>query len=151
MTAVAPTAPLAAAPPAPQAIGRNEWGTITVNEKVVAKIAAQAAVEVPDAGGSASRLLGRQLPGAPQLGLRTTSLSSVPATRARIDGTTVYLDVEMSVRWPASIRTVGDAVRGRIIQRVTELTGLSVSEVSLKVTDLVTELPRSRVDGRAAP
>jgi uncharacterized alkaline shock family protein YloU len=45
------------------------------------------------------------------------------------------------VRWPASVPQVSDAVRERIRSRVGELTGLIVTEVSISVTALVTQLP----------
>jgi uncharacterized alkaline shock family protein YloU len=127
-------------------VGRNELGSITFADSVVEKIAARAAIEIADAGGSAPRLLGRTLPGAGHLGTRTTSLDTLPKTSADVDGslTTIYL--ELSVRWPASVAKTTEAVRSRVQQRVSELTGLAVSEVRITVTDLVTRLaPPPRV------
>ena len=42
----------------PARLGRNELGRIDVEPKVVEKIAAQAAVEIPDAGGAAAEVGG---------------------------------------------------------------------------------------------
>jgi hypothetical protein len=49
--------------PAFSAPGRNELGTITISTQVVAKLAAQAAAEIPDAGAAAPRVLGRSVSG----------------------------------------------------------------------------------------
>ena len=119
-------------------IGKNEWGTIRIADSVVSKIAAHAAVEVPEAGGAASRVLGRSLPGAGHLGVRDASLTSLPKTSARVDGSVALIDMALSVRWPEPIPRVTEQVRASVRQRVAELTGLRVTEVTITVTDLVT-------------
>ena len=53
----------------------------------------------------------------------------------------VILELSISVRWPASVPAVSSAVREHVRSRVGELNGLTVSEVSISVTDLVTRLP----------
>jgi uncharacterized alkaline shock family protein YloU len=133
-TAVLPEAP--GAQP-----GRSDLGTISINERVVEKIAARAAVEIPDAGAAASRFLGRSMAGASALGARQTSLTDLPKTSADVDGSRVILDLSISVRWPASVPGVSDAVREHVRSRVGELTGLIVTEVTISVTALVTQLP----------
>jgi uncharacterized alkaline shock family protein YloU len=129
-----------ACPPGARA-GRGDLGLISINDRVVEKMAAQAAVEIPDAGGAAPRVLGRAVTGASGLGVRQTSLTALPRTAADIDGSTVVLDMSISVRWPASVAAVTSAVREHVRDRVTELTGLTVTEISISVTDLVTRLP----------
>jgi uncharacterized alkaline shock family protein YloU len=47
----------------------------------------------------------------------------------------------ISVRWPASVPAVTTAVRDHVTGRVAELTGLTVTEVAISVTDLATHLP----------
>jgi uncharacterized alkaline shock family protein YloU len=121
--------------------GRTELGTISINDRVVEKMAARAAIEIPDAGAAASRFLGRSMAGASALGARQTSLDGLPKTSADVDGSRVILDLSISVRWPASVREVSDAVREHVRSRVSELTGLIVTEVSISVTALVTQLP----------
>lgn len=126
--------------------GLSEVGAITIQDRVVEKLAARAAWEVPDAGAAAPRVLGRSLRGASAIGVRGTDLASIPKATARIDGSFVVVDVELSVRWPCSIPQVTEAVREHVRQRVGELTALNVAEVNIYVTDLVRELPRqSRV------
>ena len=133
-TAVEPAAP-ASAP------GRNELGLISINDRVVEKMAARAAIEIPDAGAAASRFLGRSMAGASALGARQTSLTALPKASADVDGLIVTLDLSISVRWPASVPEVASAVREHVRSRVKELTGLTVAEVSISVTDLATRLP----------
>jgi uncharacterized alkaline shock family protein YloU len=121
--------------------GRTELGVISINDQVVEKMAAQAAAEVPDAGAAAPRVLGRSMTGAAALGARATSLTAPPKASAEVDGSIVILDLSISVRWPASVPEVTSAVREHVRSRVKELTGLTVAEVSISVTDLATRLP----------
>jgi uncharacterized alkaline shock family protein YloU len=136
-----------ASPSEVPAVGRGELGTITISDSVVAKLAAQAAVEIADAGAAAPRILGRSLSGAGGLGVRTTSLTGLPKATASVDGSIALIELEISVRWPASVPAVTTAVREHVRTRLRELTGLHVPEVTIQVTDLVTTLPpRRRVD-----
>jgi uncharacterized alkaline shock family protein YloU len=121
--------------------GRTELGMISISDRVVEKMAARAAAEIPDAGAAAPRVLGRSVTGAAALGARTTSLTALPKASADVDGSLVNLDLSISVRWPASVPEVTSAVRENVRRRVGELTGLIVSEVSISVTALVTQLP----------
>jgi len=129
--------------PAPSGagLGRTDLGMISINDRVVEKMAARAAIEIPDAGAAASRFLGRSMAGASALGARQTSLTDLPKTSADVDGSLVILDLSISVRWPASVPEVASAVREHVRSRVSELTGLTVTEVSISVTALVTQLP----------
>jgi uncharacterized alkaline shock family protein YloU len=122
-------------------VGRTELGMISINDRVVEKMAASAAAEIPDAGAAAPRILGRSVTGAAALGARTTSLTALPKASADVDGSIVILDLSISVRWPASVPEVTSAVREHVRGRVNELTGLTVAEVSISVTDLATQLP----------
>ena len=94
--------------------GRTELGVITINDRVVEKMAARAAVEVPDAGAAAPRVLGRSVTGAAALGARPTSLTALPKSSADVNGSTVILDLSISVRWPASVPEVTSAVREHV-------------------------------------
>lgn len=136
----------AVAADAEPAVGRTELGRISIADEVVSKIAAQAATENPDAGAAAPRVMGRSFgSGAP--GVRRTDLHSLPKTSVDVDGALVGLELTISVRWPASIPHVTASVREHVARRVTELTGLQVTEIRIEVTDLVTQIsapPRVR-------
>jgi uncharacterized alkaline shock family protein YloU len=125
-------------------VGRTELGLISINDRVIAKIAARATVEIPDAGGAAPRVLGRSLgslAGAGTAGIRGTGLDTLPKSSADVDGSLAVLDLSISVRWSASIPAVTAAVREHVRKRITDFTGLNVLEVQIIVTDLVTHLP----------
>lgn len=121
--------------------GDASAGAIVVSDAVTAKLAACAVLEVPDAGGAATRVLGRVLPGGGHLGIRQTSLTSLPKATAQVDGGVAYIDLTISVRWRASIPQVTEAVRRHVRERLRALTGLTIAEVRIAVTDLVTEIP----------
>ncbi len=127
-----------AAPDAGPRIGQNELGRIEVSSRAVEKIAALASLEVDNAGGAAGRGLGLS-------GRRRPGVSRIPKVKADVDGGHVFLDVELSVRWPASIFEVSSAVRERLTNRIGELVGLQVSEVNIEVVDLVRDAPTARV------
>ena len=128
------------------AVGRTDLGAITVANGVVAKVAARAAAENPDVGAAAARILGRAVPGSGHLGLRGTDLAGLPKTSVDVDGSKAFLNLEISVRWPAPVPAVADQVRSHLRHRVSQLTGLTVEEVHIVVADLVTDItPPPRV------
>jgi uncharacterized alkaline shock family protein YloU len=117
--------------------GRNELGTISIADSVIAKIAARAAAEDPDAGAAAARMLGRAVPGASRLpGVRETDLEGLPKTSVVVDGSKAYVTLELSVRWSVPVPEVTGRVRGHIRDRIRELAGLDVDEVHIMVADL---------------
>lgn len=126
--------------------GRNELGTISIADGVVSKIAARAAAENPDAGAAAARMLGRAVPGAGYMGVRGTDLEALPKTSVEVDGSKAFVNLEISVRWPASVPEITGQVRRHVRDRVRELTGLDVDEVHIVVADLATGIaPPPRV------
>lgn len=130
-----------AAPGQPEArAGRNELGTISIADGVVSKIAAWAAAEDADAGAAAVQVLGRPLPGATLLPVRSTDLGSLPKTTVDVDGSKAYVSLEISVRWPASVTEVTSRLREHVRARVKELAGLDVDEVHIVVADLATDI-----------
>ncbi len=146
MTALAPHDQSAASDLEQARPGRTDLGLISLDDRVVAKLAAQAALEISDAGAAAPRVLGRPVTGVGMLGVRQTSLSALPKATAEVDGSIGRIELTISVRWPASIPAVTAAVRAHVIARISELTGLQISEVRIEVSDLVTHLePPTRV------
>ena len=144
MTAVAETATVPEAGLAPLA-GRAELGRISIADRVVTKIAAQAAAENPDVGAAVARVLGRALPGAVP-GARGTDLDALPKTTVEVDGAKAFVTLEIAVRWPAPVAEVTGQVRGHVQDRVRELAGLEVVEVHIVVADLATDItPPPRV------
>ena len=122
-------------------------GVVTIDPTVVEKIAARAVLEVlPDAGGTAPRLLGQALPGADRLGIGRSSAGPLPRASAEVDGSRTYLNLSISVRWPASLAEVTGRVRDHVTARVHQLTELTVVEVHTTVRELITDrAPHARV------
>ena len=130
--------------PAPLA-GRNELGRITIADRVVTKIAAQAAAENPDAGAATARVLGHAVPGAGHLGVRGTDLDALPKTTVQVDGSKAFVNLEIAVRWSAPVAEVTAQVRRHVQDRVRELAGLEADEVNIVVAGLaaaITPPPR---------
>ena len=122
-------------------VGANELGRISIADGVVRKIAAKAASENPDAGATATRVLGVAVPGASHVGGHDSDLDGLPKTSVEVDGTQAFVTMEISVRWPKSVTTVSEQVRRHVRDRVNELTGLEVIELNVTVADLVTDIP----------
>src|SRR5580700_3863894 len=102
----------------PVRAGRSELGMISIADGVVTKIAARAAAENPDAGAAVARMLGRAVPGAGNLGVRSTDLAALPKTTGDVDGSKAFVSLEISVRWPESILEVTRQVRRHVRDRV---------------------------------
>ena len=127
-----------------QSIGHTGLGLISVADTVVAKLASRAAVEVDDVGAAASRVLGKELSGGvlDRLGLKGSELGVLPSCHAQVDGQLAFVTLNLSVRYPISVRQAAGAVRERVISRVGQMTGLQIVEVDVKVPALVRDLPR---------
>ncbi len=122
-------------PEPPRRIGRNEYGRITIEPRAVERIASLAAAEIPDAGASTGRLLG----------FRRSPSGRLPKVTAEVDGHLVFLEVELSVRWPVAISRVTEEVRQHLFGQLRDLVGLEVGEVNIEVVELLTESSSARV------
>lgn len=131
-----------ASQPGEHGVGQTALGTISVTHGVVEKLAARAAVEVDDVGAAANRVLGKELSGA-GLGklMKTSELGALPACSAQVDGQLAFVELTISVRYPASVRQVAAAVRERVMSRVGQLTGMQIVEVDIVVPSLVRAVP----------
>ncbi|QFU88252.1 Asp23/Gls24 family envelope stress response protein [Amycolatopsis sp. YIM 10] len=97
----------------------GERGTLTIEDRVVERIAAQAVTEVDGAG------------------------EDRPAkVRARVTGESATLDVRLSISYPLSVASTTESARQHLRRRVGELAGVTVSRVDITVTAL-----RSRAAG----
>ncbi len=90
----------------------GQRGRTTIDDRVVAKLASQVVTEVDGVVGDGA------------------------ATTADIRGGTVALDVRLSIVYPASIARTCSAARARLIDRVREFTGMTVSRVDITVAAL---------------
>lgn len=98
----------------------GQRGRTTIDDRVVARLAAKAATEVDNVVGD-----------------------GVAAT-ADVRGDAVALDVRLAVAYPASIDRATRQAREHLISRVGALTGMAVSRVDITVTALRPGAPAGR-------
>ena len=104
-------------------------GQTTIAERVVARVAAQAAAEVGQTGGAARQLIGIRI--GRQAGEGTARV------HARTEGHLAMIEMRLSLAYPASVRALAREVRQHVIERVTSLTGYEVHHVDIEVTRLL--------------
>lgn len=114
---------------------QTDRGVTTIDDIVVAKIAALAAREVEGVaqlGGNVSSTLGSVLGRIRGEGEQhqTTGVGVEVGERQ------AAVDLTMTASYPASIPQISDSVRQNVIDRVESLTGLEVVEVNIGVSDL---------------
>jgi uncharacterized alkaline shock family protein YloU len=127
------TREVTAAPPLPPAAQR---GQTTIADRVVARVAAQAAAEIGQTGGAARRLAGVAMGRETGEGLARVS--------ARVDGHLARIEMRLTIDYPAPARTLTREVRHHVIERVAALTGLEVRHVDIEVARLL----RGRTGGK---
>ena len=113
-------------------------GRTQLSQQAVERLVTAAASEVAEVAGPVTRVLGQKLGSA--------DLDGRPSVDVRLAGDLVTGEVHLSVRWPASLVDVADAVRTRVRERLSDLAGLRVGHLDVLVTALpVDARPRPRV------
>ncbi len=113
---------------------QTDYGTTTIADSVVAKIASLAAKEVDgvaDLGGGVSNAMGSMVGR-----IRGSDQHSTAGVGVEVGTTQAAVDIVMQVLYPASIHQVANAVRQNVIDRIESMTGLEVTEVNINVSDL---------------
>ncbi|MCW2739715.1 MAG: Asp23/Gls24 family envelope stress response protein [Blastococcus sp.] len=118
-------------PPADPTAGGDAagQGRLEIADRVIERIAAQAAAEVARATGASRRVLGVSL----------GTQDERPDVTAHVDGDIATVDVVMSVAWPAPVAEVTEQVRARIVQQLADLADVRTAQVDIRVTALVAE------------
>ncbi len=111
-------------------------GETLIAPQVVEKIATRAASEVAGVGGVVQGGLARLLPW-------VTGDSSAEAS-ADVYRDTVAVDLTVNVRYPEPVRKVTTEVRDHVTRRLAELTGLTATEVNIRVDELVLQRGAAR-------
>ena len=111
----------------------GERGTTTISDTIVATIAGRAAQEVEGVhmGGSASRAAGGFL------GNITGSESQTRGVSVEVGQVEAAIDLTMGVEYGRNILQAVDEVRRRISDRVQSITGLSVTELNVTISDII--------------
>lgn len=126
--AVAPDPGTTAGAGHPAAVRPEERGRLTVDDRVVEKVAGHAVTSVTDAAAAPRRVLGMRIGGA-----RPDDAASV---RAQVHDDIATVQVAIAVSWPRSVQRVADDVRARIRSEVTTLTGVRVDHVDVDVVSM---------------
>jgi uncharacterized alkaline shock family protein YloU len=111
----------------------SEYGTTTIDDGVVAKIASLAAREVDGVaalGGAVSGAIAGVVSRIRGDDHRTAGVGVEVGTKQ------AAVDLTLTVHYPATIHEVAQSVRDNVIDRIESLTGLEVVEVNIAVTDL---------------
>ena len=113
----------------------SEQGRTTIADVVVAKIAGMSAREVAGVHRLVPRGVGGTVAGFAQ---RVVGAESPHAqgVSVQVGQREAVVDLSFTVEYGVSIPQVVDAVRNNIINRVQSMTGLTVREVNVDVTDL---------------
>ncbi|CAJ64894.1 MULTISPECIES: Asp23/Gls24 family envelope stress response protein [Frankia] len=109
-------------------------GSLRVADRVVEKIAAMAAAEVPGVTGPPRRLSRRG--GARRGGARWRGHARRPRVDARLEGSTARLTMTFSVRYPNPVGETAERVRGEVQERVAALAGVRVAHLDIEVPSL---------------
>jgi uncharacterized alkaline shock family protein YloU len=103
----------------------EDRGRLTIADRVVEKVAGQAAVEVDHVSGVPRRVLGQTL--------GKVKADSLARASAKVDGSLVSISVSVAVEYPTPVRSAAAAVRESVVQRVHALCALDVVEVHVDV------------------
>ncbi|MBA3527807.1 MAG: Asp23/Gls24 family envelope stress response protein [Propionibacteriaceae bacterium] len=121
-----------------QRSGDDDWsslgdpaqrGRLVVAEKVIEKIASQAASEVSVSAGRSGGILG--------IGAHTDTTAR-PKVTVELSGRTATIEVETGVVYPTPLKQATGRIRDHIISRVQELTGVDVRRVDITIAWLST-------------
>lgn len=112
---------------------KSEQGNTMIQSAAVSQIAGIAAQEVEGVqmGGGGSRTVSGLLEGI------TGSSGNAPGLAVEVGEEEAAVDLSMSTEYGKSIPQLSEAVRRNIINRVENLTGLSVTEVNITVNDIL--------------
>lgn len=143
MTAVAPPASVAApdAGPAPTADlsvpdDAEERGSLSIDDRVVERVAGYAVSLVPGAAAPPHRVLG--------VNVGDADADGDARVRARVDGDTAVVEATIAVGWPASVRSVVERVRESVVREVASTANVRVDHVDVDVVSLTVPSTRSR-------
>jgi uncharacterized alkaline shock family protein YloU len=114
----------------PAAAQQADRGRTVIAENVVARVADQAAREIPGVHSLSGGVGGRLRRLAPGIG------EANRAAAVEVGEKEAIVALDLVVDYGVSIPQLADAVRRNVIERVEHTTGLIVKEVNIEVTDL---------------
>lgn len=121
----------------PALVPPDERGQLTVDDRVVEKVAGYAVTLVADAAAAPRRVLG--------LRIREARPQAVASVQAQVQGDIASVQAAIAVRWPRSVQHVADDVRHRIRSEVAAITGVRVDHVDVEVVSMAMPSAEPRV------
>jgi uncharacterized alkaline shock family protein YloU len=121
----------------PASVPPDDRGQLTVDDRVVEKVAGYAVTFVIDAAAAPRRVLGVKIGQA-----RPRDAASV---QAEVQGDIASVQAVIAVRWPKSVQKVADEVRERIRSEVAAITGVRVDHVDVEVVSMTVPSAKPRV------
>ena len=103
-------------------------GTLTIDDRVVERVAAYAAARVEHTAAAPRRVLG--------LNVGSARPQDEPSVTASVYGNTAVVRANVAVAWPQPIRAVADDVRRQVREEVERITGVRVDLVDVEVASL---------------
>jgi uncharacterized alkaline shock family protein YloU len=118
---------------------QSERGATSIGDAVVAKIVGIAAQEVEGVqmGGGTARAMGGVLDRVPGAVSGVGGGSQTRGVSVEVGAEEVAADLSMAVEYGRQIPQTTEAVRNNVINRVENLTGLRVTEVTITVNDVL--------------
>lgn len=111
-------------------------GTLSLDDRVVQRVAGHAVTLVDGAGAAPRRVLG--------ITVGESRADGEASVDARIDGRTATIDATVAIAWPASVGAVTSRLRDRIRQDVERLTGVRVDHIDIDVVSMSAPAARPR-------
>lgn len=116
--------------------GADERGTLTIDDRVVGRVAGYAVSLVPGAAAPPTRVLG--------VNVSDADADGDARVRARVDGDTAVVEATIAVGWPASVRSVVERVRESVVREVASSANVRVDHVDVDVVSLTVPSTRSQ-------
>lgn len=124
-------APASGKPSTPETRGR-----LTINERVVSRLAAKSAASHPAVGARSGGVLG--------VGT-TDDFTGLPPATATVAGNSASVSVRIGLRFPSDIRAATEQVRQGIVTDLDRFAGVRAAPVDIHVEWLETAPPARRV------
>ncbi|KQO01588.1 MULTISPECIES: Asp23/Gls24 family envelope stress response protein [unclassified Arthrobacter] len=104
-------------------------GTLVTKEKVLRKIAGQAASELPFIGGRSGGLLGLGASG---------DLDARPQAEVDLDGTTAFVSLTVAMLYPTPLRAGTEQLRSHVTEVLERTTAVHVGRIDVTIVSLET-------------
>ena len=111
-------------------------GSLSVDARVVERVAGYAVSQVEAAMAAPRRVLG--------LNVGDARPHDSAHVHARVHGDVATVEATIAVHWPASVRSVSNAVRDQVREDVARITGVRVEQIDLEIVSMSVPDPAPR-------